>query len=1117
MAPKIRTTERIVPMCYAYSTPEIKRHDGWVKIGYTDKQDVSERIKQQTHTSDTLAVEEWRGNAVFEDGSGDYFHDSDFHRYLQKQGVERKPGTEWFHLNGEQSLLEFNQFRRDHGFLKTKGVIPYTLRDEQKRAVEKTANAYRLRPKTGEFLWNAKPRFGKTLTAYALAKEIGAKNVLILTNRPAIANSWYSDYEKFLGTESGYAFVSDTPSLKNKPHVLTPNQFLIARNQDKNLKCIEFVSLQDLKGSIYGGGKFDKLEEIYSQNWDLIIVDEAHEGTETLKSEIAFDRMQPGFKLYLSGTPFKAIANEKFSEEDIFDWTYADEQKAKQNWGNNEETADSENPYASLPQLNLFTYQMSEIIKDEISNGIDLNGDSEEYAFDLNEFFATDGKGEFIHDKDVDKFLDAMVTHEKFPFSTPELRDELKHTFWLLNRVDSAKALALKLKNHPIFKDYEIVLAAGDGKLTEDEENKNSYDKVRDAIDKHERTITLSVGQLTTGITIPEWTGEMMLSNLKSPAVYMQAAFRAQNPWQYKKDGKTYRKEQAYVFDFDPVRTLSMYEEFANGLSADTADSKGTLDKHKDNVRQLLNFFPVIGEDKDGKMIELDTEQVLTIPRKLKAQEVVNRGFMSNFLFQNVTNIFHAPKAVLDILNQYEPIKERDIKLTIEDSENLDLDENGNVDIPEASIQETATNIFGPKIYEVSETLKDKVKEIPLPKDGLENNDGHENIEKQKVLDRLKRQFHEEAYKPLIETAKQEYGEDLTTRQMKKLAGKLKGKADRTIDKILVTHTIETSKIENERKKELDKTNDHVQRAKINEIFDKKIEIEDDTYKENLSNASQKFVEEASKEIVQTVETAKQEKESESVQSTIKNHLRGFTRTIPSFLMAYGTDDNHAEREITLENFDKIIPAEVFKEVTSTSLEDFRLLRDGGSIKNETTGQMEYFKGGIFDETVFNQSVLEFMTKKDKLSNYMSEDSSLDIFDYIPPQKNNQIFTPKKVVKQMVDDLEKENPGIFDDPDKTFMDLYMKSGLYPAEIVKRLFQSKKMKELFPDDKQRLKHIFEKQVYGLAPTEIIYRIAENFVLGFDVNNEIKKHNLRKADSLSLIKDGLLEDKLNELYS
>ena len=1101
MAPKIKTTEQIIPMCYAYSTPEIKRHDGWVKIGYTDKQDVAERIKQQTHTSDTLAVEEWRGNAVFDDGSGEIFHDSDFHRYLQKQGVERTPGTEWFHLNGEQSLLQFNQFRQNRGFLKTKGVIPYDLRKEQKAAVEKTADAYRIRPKMGEFLWNAKPRFGKTLTAYDLAKEIDARNVLILTNRPAIANSWYQDYVKFLGTESGYAFVSETSSLEKKPHVLSRDEFIRAKDKNHNLRCIEFISLQDLKGSIYGGGKYDKLREVYEQNWDLIILDEAHEGTDTIKSEIAFDRMKPGFKLHLSGTPFKAIANDKFADKEIFNWTYADEQKAKRDWN-----SDAENPYSALPQLNLYSYQMSEIIKDELSHGINLDGEQEEYAFDLNEFFKTDKSGNFIHDADVDKFLDAMVIQEKFPFSTPDLRDELKHTFWLLDRVDNAKALARKLKEHPVFKNYEIVLAAGDGKLSEDESYMKSYDKVRQAIDTHDKTITLSVGQLTTGITVPEWTAVLMLSNVKSPALYMQAAFRSQNPYTFRKNGQTFRKERAYVFDFDPSRTLLMYEDFANGLSTETSDNRGTTDQHKENVKELLNFFPVIAEDKNGKMIELDAEQVLSIPRKIRSQEVVNRGFMSDFLFQNITNVFHAPKAVVDIINKFEPIAEKDVQLNVEEAEDLYINDDGDVEIPDEAVAEKTEEVLGPKIYDVKSVITEKVEDVKAAK---------EPDEQQKELERLKKVFKVDVADPLIKAAKEEYGKDLTPREKKRLETKLQGNAERKIEKAQTNHRIDTATIEQERKEAVQSA-DREELPKIQAIYDEKQKKIDETYQESIKNLADEFADEAAEEIVKSVETSKQEKESQAVQSTIKDHLRGFTRTIPSFLMAYGTDENRTERRITLDNFDQIVPADVFEEVTSTTLKEFRMLRDGRDIRNPETGEMEHFKGGIFDPVIFDQSVLEFMKKKDQLSEYMKDGVKGDIFDYIPPQKNNQIFTPKKVVKQMVDDLEKENPGIFNDPDKTFIDLYMKSGLYPAEIVKRLFQSKKMKELFPNDEERLQHIFEHQVYGLAPTEIIYKIAENFILGFDYSGKIKKHNFRRVDSLELVKDGKLEEKLDELF-
>ena len=223
---------------------------------------------------------------------------------------------------------------------------------------------------------------------------------------------------------------------------------------------------------------------------------------------------------------------------------------------------------------------MSDIVRDRVGKGIELTEDDiEEFAFDLNEFFKTNESGKFVHDADVDKFLDAMTRQEKFPFSTPELRDELKHTFWILNRVASAKALAKKLKLHPVFKDYEIILAAGDGRLDDDDENEKSFDKVTKAIAEHDKTITLSVGQLTTGVTIPEWTAVLMLSNMASPALYMQAAFRAQNPCLFKgADDSTYRKQNAYVFDFDPARTLTIFEQFANDLIPETSGDKGDFD-----------------------------------------------------------------------------------------------------------------------------------------------------------------------------------------------------------------------------------------------------------------------------------------------------------------------------------------------------------------------------------------------------------------------------------------------------------------------------------------------------------------------------------------------------------
>ena len=228
--------------------------------------------------------------------------------------------------------------------------------------------------------------------------------------------------------------------------------------------------------------------------------------------------------------------------------------------------------------------------------------------------------------------------------------------------------------------------------------------------------------------------------------------------------------------------------------------------------------------------------------------------------------------------------------------------------------------------------------------------------------------------------------------------------------------------------------------------------------------------------------------------------------------MAYGNDDN----TITLATFDTIIPNKVFVEMTSITLDQFKILRDGGEYVDEKTGETIFFQGHLFDEVVFDDSIKEFLTLKKKLANYFDEKAIEDIFNYIPPQKTNQIFTPKKVVLDMVDMLEQETPGCFDIPNKTFIDIYMKSGMYISEIVKRLYQSPKLKELYPDNKERLKHIFKEQVYGLAPTEIIYNIAINYILGFDKNVDIKEHNLVLLDSQKYVENGTLEEKLDEVF-
>lgn len=1121
---QIKTASKVVPQCYAYTTPGVPAHDGWTKIGFTER-DVETRINEQTHTVGVAHKTWWALRAAYMTEPYGTFTDKDFHAYLKKLGVSREAGTEWFLIEPNTARGNFIDFTQNHGVVSednADAAIPYKLREEQAEAVQRTAKYFSGREKA-EFLWNAKPRFGKTLSAYDLCRKLGAHNILIVTNRPAIANSWYQDYETFFGPQSGYIFVSNVDGIKDKKYVYSRQEYVSKLNEGSK-GCIEFVSLQDLKGSIYFGGHYDKLAEISDDkkkgiNWDILIIDEAHEGVDTYKTDTAFNHIRRKWTLHLSGTPFKALANDKFPESAIYNWTYADEQKKKRDW---DASSEIENPYAKLPRLSLFTYQMSDIIRDKVKNGIELaNNDIEEFAFDLNEFFQTNESGKFIHEKDVDKFLDAMTRQEKFPFSTPKLREELKHTFWILNRVASAKALAKKLKLHPVFKDYEIILAAGDGKLDDDDENEKAFDKVTKAIAKYDKTITLSVGQLTTGVTIPEWTAVLMLSNMASPALYMQAAFRAQNPCLFTDSkGESYRKQNAYVFDFDPARTLTIFEQFANDLIPETSGDKGDFDSRKQHVRELLNFFPVYGEDEEGAMIELDAEKVLTIPRRIHAREVVERGFMSNFLFANISGIFGAPKEIIDIINNMQALEEPKAlaPAPVDEStaDSLNLNEDGEVEIPKEQIIGTASKLFGDKVYaDVEDKLETAVEEIQRKVELTPN-------PKKDELKKLQEQFSKPIANTLIESARAKYGSDLRKSTQNQLERKIQETTDTVVNREYGDFTIR----DNQLIKECDDKIYEAQKsgasmAEITKIDEEYAKKRIQSYRDMVKNINQNLrsedtVKKAAETIVETVETEKLNAQKDSIEGSVRDHLRGFSRTIPAFLMAYGDEST------TLANFDTLVPENVFWEVTvnpqngqGITLDNFRFLRDGGDYTTES-GEKKHYDGHLFDEVVFNDAVQEFMKKRTELADYFEPDHKGDIFDFIPPQRTNQIFTPKKVVKDMVDRLEKENPGCFDDPQATFADLYMKSGMYITEIVTRLYQSKRMKALYPDEAERLNHIFAKQVYGCAPTEIIYRICLRYILGFSDEINIEKNNIRLCDTLEFAKNGTMKEEMRKLF-
>lgn len=1114
----IKSFEPVVPKIYAYNTINYPPNNGWTKIGYT-VQPVEKRVYQQTHTAGLKAKIAWSAKAQYQYGTKEYFKDYPFHDFLtDEKNIKRRPGTEWFRIDGRKSRSFFDEFIK--GSAKDKTTSQYVLRKEQAEAVSMTKVYFEKGGK--EFLWNAKPRFGKTLTSYDLIRKMKFEKVLVVTNRPAIAHSWADDFFQFIGWQERIDFISDAPALKDDPRVMGRDQYVdhnIAAGGDRGF--IAFESLQNLKGSMYFNGAFDKLKWINDDTFDLLIVDEAQEGIDTIRTEEAFKKIHRKHTLYLSGTPFKALASNEFDADQIFNWTYADEQAAKRDW-----KGDGYNPYEDLPKMEMFTYQMSPMIYDTISRGADITdeGDMVDFAFDLNEFFLTKANGTFVHEEEVKKFLHALSTQEKYPFSTEKLRHELSHTLWILNRVSSCKALEKMLRQDPVFKDYEIIVAAGDGKTGDEEQDKlDMLNRVKKAIEKNPKTITLSVGQLTVGVTVKPWSAVLMLCNLQSPSAYMQAAFRAQNPYEFTdKDGNRYRKETSYVFDFDPARTLIIFDQFANNLSPDTVNGRGTTEDRKRHIRQLLNFFPVIGEDSEGKMVELDAEKVLSIPRKLKCEEVVRKGFMSNFLFQNIGNVFGAPRAVLEILDKMTPALEESPNRGIDTTtlEDIMVDENGEPIVDGKRTIGIATGIFGDKVYgDLGEEAQNAVDTFtqPQPVENISNKK-EQKKRKDEFVKTITKQITDHIIKPVVDQV------PISNSSQKKLVREVNREIETKINSIHSDLTREKNIAQNEYEKTRKKLQDDVvNNRKTEEQARAETKKAEETYQIRVDDAQKKFSEATKAFIENTQQTMPQrvvdmaekerlEDQKREQEGGIRDKLRGFSRTIPSFLMAYG-DEN-----LTLANLDDYTEDDVFEEVTGISEADFRLLRDGGTIKDPVTGEEKEFAGHLFDEVVFNDSVRQFLTKKKELANYFNENLQEDIFDYIPPQKTNQIFTPKRVVKKMVDELEENNPGCFDDPKNTFADLYMKSGLYITEIVKRLYRSKKMKKLYPNDRERIRYIINHQVYGMAPTRIIYLIAINYILGFEGENvkDGKFPHFVQADAAEAAKNGTLQKLVDEKF-
>lgn len=1093
---KLNVYNRVIPVIYGYSTPDVPKHNGYIKVGET-KRDANTRIKEQVRTADIDYKLEFVKNAVFEN-SLETFRDKSFHKYLRQMGVENKPlGSEWFknETNGKFVKDFLNDFRENHGFPDDgKTLIRYMLRKEQENAVRMTYD-YFLSHEKGEFLWNAKPRFGKTLASLELVKQLTNQNkeritrVLVVTNRPAISNSWYDDYVSFIGRENGCWFISNTDSLKNKPLVVSREKYLKEANLDNTTSYIEFVSLQDLKGSIYFGGYYDKLRHILDTDWDLLIVDECHEGVDTYKTDKAFDRLKRRNTLHLSGTPFKALANNKFNSDAIFNWTYADEQAARNNW----EGFEYDNPYVDFPKLTLYCYKISDMLKKKIKKGLyseeEVEGSS--IAFDLNEFFKTDNSGKFVYEEEVDMFLNSLTTNSKYPFSTEEFREMFSHTLWYMYRVDSAKAMAKKLKKHPVFKDYHVILAAGDGKITDFDENELAYNRVIDGIKNHPKTITITVGQLTTGVTVPEWSAILMLNSLQSASLYMQAAFRVQNPCLYSKgNNEYYKKVNAYIFDFDPIRPFVVYEQFAKNQIDANPLITSDIERQKDSIRRLSNFFPVIGEDEDGQMIELSVDRIILTPNEIKRDEVIKSGFRSNFLFKNITNVFKNSEKFIEILEKIPEVKDFK-KGTLEISTKFeDIDENGDVLVHNAEIIDKQKELFGDKVYERIELL-DTSKKLSESvntqlSDTLNRSVNKSDFSKiDTVVNGIKTKVFEEIKNTTVEQAKKAGKVSKSTE--KKIEKEIQEIVEKSVETAYTDYKVKLVEVKNEYESVSKDCKSDEEFETLQNMYSEDVQSLTSCFNNTIAEDLAKVNELSMQKVAEELKREEKERKKKHDEGEVKGYLHNFTRCIPLFLMAYGDEDT------TLSNFHTKIPASIFEEVLAITLEEFMFLRDGD----------EDYPGGIFDEGVFNSSCKGFYDLREKLSNWWDETIDDDIFNYIPHQKTNQIFTPPAVVKEMFDLLECVDPACYDSYKESLYNPYCKSGQYAVEYARRLFRSPKMVECFPNAEDRLRHIIKYQMFVTAPTEITLQIGLQYILGAnkDLNIAWEDHNIRKCDILS----------------
>lgn len=697
---------------YVYSIRD-EKHEGRLKIGSatvssssTTQENINlvanERIKQQTKTADISYFLEHAELAVTNDGV--YFSDHNVHEVLKRSGYERKAEnknshSEWFEVNLEVAKKAIQAVKEGRTALSTKEKITnqtylFPFRPNQLDAIDKTSKAIKKNRK--HFLWNAKMRFGKTSAAMQVAKENEMKKVLIVTHRPSVSIDWYDDFNKVLAN-ANYEYSSKTKGEDIKTLVKGDKSFVyFASLQD--LRLSKRVVEDESSGSHSGG--FSKNDEVFDTTWDMLIVDEAHEGTQSILGDATFSKIPANFTLLLSGTPFNIL--DKREEEDIYTWDYVMEQEAKLNW--DEHNPGVPNPYAELPALSIFTYDI-DTFKSHIGSLGENFKDSLDGAFKFHEFFRVhkDDEGndtaEFVHESMVKKFLDLLVDNTlqtKFPYATEEYRNYNKHSLWLLpNRVKVIEAMEKLLKRHSVFgsNQFGIVNISGDSR--DDEEDKDAKDRVTRAIKDHDYTITLTGQRLTTGASIPEWTAIFMMSDTNSATTYLQTAFRCQTP--AKIEGRI--KTQGYVFDFAPDRTLKLVAE---AIELNHKSGKINSPEQKDAMRQFLNFCPILAA-KGGTMKPYDVENMLGQLKKAIIERVRRNGFDDPKLYNDELLKLNE----LDI-NRFNELKKIVGKSTSEKVNEIKINELGMDDLQMQKAEEAERK----KKQELSEEQKEALKKL---------------------------------------------------------------------------------------------------------------------------------------------------------------------------------------------------------------------------------------------------------------------------------------------------------------------------------------------------------------------------------------------------------------------